>query len=466
MTHLTGTFAGLLRPLSQHGILVCSIRRASDVPACSDMAWFTEGKALGDWTLGPLLTTPDGVEVQHVRFAERSDGRRGVVKIIRGGKGGIGRVRLENEIGIMQRLNGTQGVLPVLDSSTQDRAFLITPAVQTLREHFGVEPNLREVVDAIADLADTLAALQTQGTYHRDLKPENLFWDGHGALLGDFGLVLDPDATHTSVTVDGDMLGSIYFMAPEARVTSSRTDWGLADVYSLAMCLWVLARGAQWPPHSTLWGRQRDVSLYYEGGTAADDLVALLQMATESSPRDRLSVYDFATELRTWLRLHPTTTRVKRPPVGDLWGNQMEARAALGGMDGLAERCLNKLARDVIDRLPAGWGEVKGQEMPGKILEAPDITHGNPDWAREWGPVTVAREFEDVSNIRLVVELVGDSEETGYYFAEWQRRDDATWQVSWFLPEPPAVRPRFPSDRELCKEELAPAIVAHAPIIR
>lgn len=435
------------------------------------MAWFTEGKALGDWTLGPLLMTPDGVEVQHVRCAEHSAGRRGVVKIIRGGKGGVGRVRLENEIEIMQRLNGTPGVLPVLDSSTQDRAYLITPAVQTLREHLGAEPNLREVVQVIADLADTLAVLQAQGTYHRDLKPENLFWDGHRALLGDFGLVLDPDATHSSVTVDGDMVGSIYFMSPEARASSKHTDWALADVYSLGMCLWVLARSERYPPHSTLWGRQRDVSLYYEGGQAANDLVALLQMATQRSPRDRLSMRDFATELRTWLRLHAATTRVERPRVGQLFAIEIEARAQ-GGMDSLGQRCLDKLARDVVDRLPSGWGEVRYQEEPGKILEAPDITRGDPDWGPQWGPVTVAREFEGVPHIRLVLELVGDSDETGYYFAEWQIRDGDTWQVFWFLPEPPVVRPRFPSDRELCEDELAPTIAAHtmlterAPVVR
>lgn len=135
-------------------------------------------------------------------------------------------------------------------------------------------------------------------------------------------------------------------------------------------------------------------------------------------------------------------------------------------MDGLGERCLNKLARDVIDRLPSGWGEIEYQEEPGKILEAPDITRGDPDWEPQWGPVTVAREFEGVPHIRLVLQLVGDSDETGHYFAEWQTRDGDTWQVFWFLPKPPVVRPRFPSDRELCENELAPTIAAHAPVIR
>lgn len=429
------------------------------------MGWFIEGKSLGDWTLGAQLITPEGDELTHVRVAKNSDGRSGVVKIIRGGKQGIGRARLVNEITTMQRVNGAPGVLPVLDFSTLTQAYVITPEVRTLREYFGAEPNLREVVEAIADLAGTLAELQQQGIYHRDLKPANLFWDGNRALIGDFGLVLDPTAPHPSVTSDGDMVGSIYFMAPEARTSSSKTKWELADVYSLAMCLWVLARGEQFPPHSTLWGREPQVSLYYEGGPAADDLVALLQMATESRPDDRMGMPEFATELQTWLRLHTSTTRGKQPPFGGHWGRKVEARAAQGGIDGLGARCLVKLARDVIDQLPSGWGDIEHEEEPGKILEPPDITRGDPQWGPQWGPVTVACEFEGMPDHRLVLQLVGDSDKTGYYFAEWQTRKGDRWKVFWFLPEPPAVRPRFPSDRELCEDELAPTIVTHAPVI-
>jgi hypothetical protein len=59
-----------------------------------------------------------------------------------------------------------------------------------------------------------------------------------------------------------------------------------------------------------------------------------------------------------------------------------------------------------------------------------------------------------MANHRLVPQLVGDSDQTGYYFAEWQTRDGDTWKAFWTLPEPPVVRPRFHSDRELYKDEL------------
>lgn len=430
------------------------------------MAWFDDGKALGEWTLGPPLTTFEGHEMSHIRTAHHEDGREGVVKGIRGGRGGVGRARLENEIVAMRRLNGTDGVLPVLASSTSRNAYLITPRVLTLREHLGRAPDLRQVVEAIVGLAETLAMLHVGGTFHRDLKPENLFWHLGRAVLGDFGLVLDPTASNLDVTAQGDMVGSIYFMAPEARSTSARVDWGSADVYSLAMCMWVLARGTQWPPHSTLWAREPDVSLYYEGSNAAFDLAALLQMATEAKPRDRLRMDELILELRTWLRLHPVTRRVEPPKHGHYFGRQVEARAAEGGIEGRATRSLDMLAGDVVRCLPAGWGEVSHEEAAAKILHAPDITRGDPDWTAEWGPVAVAREFGNVPDTRLVLELVGGDDESGYYLAEWQVRRTNGWKVAWRLERPPVVRPRFPSDRSLCMEELAPQLASGAPPLK
>jgi hypothetical protein len=54
-----------------------------------------------------------------------------------------------------------------------------------LADHLGDQPNLCDVIGAIADLADSLADLQRDGIAHRDSKPQNLFWFNGRAVFGD-----------------------------------------------------------------------------------------------------------------------------------------------------------------------------------------------------------------------------------------------------------------------------------------
>jgi eukaryotic-like serine/threonine-protein kinase len=77
--------------------------------------------------------------------------------------------------------------------------------------------------------------------YHRDIKPSNLMITSDGLLkIVDFGLVKD---THASaLTLDGTVLGSLRFMAPE-QLSAERVD-ARSDVYSVGMTLYYLLSGA------------------------------------------------------------------------------------------------------------------------------------------------------------------------------------------------------------------------------
>lgn len=183
------------------------------------MTWWETGLTIGnEWVLGDPLAPG----LRHVRAVTHKDGSQGVAKGIRSfpGRPDLGRARLENEIAAMRELTGVPGVLPLLAFSTGKKAFMITPRAELLGEHFGHEPNLRDVVEAFAALADTLAVSHSRGISHRDLKPANLFWLEGRAVLGDFGLVHTVEASARLLTEPEDIVGSIYFMAPEARKPS------------------------------------------------------------------------------------------------------------------------------------------------------------------------------------------------------------------------------------------------------
>lgn len=92
------------------------------------------------------------------------------------------------------------------------------------------------------ELVAVVAYLHDNAILHRDLKPANVLMDlqGHPRLT-DFGLsrILDPDSTQ--VTLDGQVMGTLNYMAPEQAMGEQATL--STDVYSLALVVFeVLAR--------------------------------------------------------------------------------------------------------------------------------------------------------------------------------------------------------------------------------
>lgn len=94
-----------------------------------------------------------------------------------------------------------------------------------------------------AELARGLDALHAQGVLHRDVKPSNVLHDEAGAaVLTDFGLARGVDSTQ--LTRDGQVLGSLHYLAPELIEGQPATP--ASDVYALGCLLYECAVGS--PP--------------------------------------------------------------------------------------------------------------------------------------------------------------------------------------------------------------------------
>lgn len=157
------------------------------------------------------------------------------------------------------------GVLPVLAAGIDDegRPFLETPIVRgrSLRDLLvdadrqGAWP-LQRLVFMLIQVCDAVAFAHTRGVVHRDLKPENV-------LIGDFGAVYVVDwglaklvgaeepsaadvprrAASIGTTIDGQVLGTIPYMAPEqARGVPSEIG-PASDQYSLGSILYEFLAG-------------------------------------------------------------------------------------------------------------------------------------------------------------------------------------------------------------------------------
>jgi serine/threonine-protein kinase len=111
-----------------------------------------------------------------------------------------------------------------------------------------------ETIHLAAQLARGLDALHARGVIHRDVKPSNvLFAADAEAVLADFGLARGADATQ--LTLDGQLVGSLHYLAPELIEGSAATP--ASDIYALGCLLYECATGA--PP----FGDRGDAELGY-----------------------------------------------------------------------------------------------------------------------------------------------------------------------------------------------------------
>jgi serine/threonine-protein kinase len=88
-----------------------------------------------------------------------------------------------------------------------------------------------------------VAHAHQQSIIHRDLKPSNILVsrEGHPYVL-DFGLAkaMEGIMKEASITMEGDILGTLEFMAPEQAVGDQAKIGPATDIYSLGLILYRL----------------------------------------------------------------------------------------------------------------------------------------------------------------------------------------------------------------------------------
>lgn len=100
-----------------------------------------------------------------------------------------------------------------------------------------------EAVELVRQVAEAIEHAHQNGVIHRDLKPTNILIDPSGRPhVADFGLAKH-DAGGGTLTMEGEVLGTPAYMAPEqARGDGHRVD-GRSDLYSLGVILYQLLTG-------------------------------------------------------------------------------------------------------------------------------------------------------------------------------------------------------------------------------
>lgn len=116
-------------------------------------------------------------------------------------------------------------------------------------EQRGPMPVLLHLATA-KQIASGLAAAHAKGIIHRDVKPANILIeaDSGRVKLTDFGLARVADDAR--ITADGALIGTPFYMAPEAIQGEPVTP--LSDLFSLGAVLYVMATGKQPFPGQTV----------------------------------------------------------------------------------------------------------------------------------------------------------------------------------------------------------------------
>jgi len=173
---------------------------------------------------------------------------------------------------------------------------------------------LDDKLNVVAQLCEGLSYAHEQGVVHRDVKPDNVFLleDGSVKLL-DFGIA---KLTTSTLTRQGDVLGSASYMSPE-QVGGSESVDGRADVFSTGVVLYELLCGRK-PfegdsPTVVIVKILKDdptpIETVVQGLPPA--LIAAVMKALSKDPAERfLSADAFGRELQTIRKsLHPSASK-------------------------------------------------------------------------------------------------------------------------------------------------------------
>jgi serine/threonine-protein kinase len=175
---------------------------------------------------------------------------------------------------------------------------------------------LDDKLNVVAQLCDGLSYAHEQGVVHRDVKPDNIFLleDGSVKLL-DFGIA---KLTTSTLTRQGDVLGSASYMSPE-QVGGSESVDGRADVFSTGVVLYELLTGRK--PFEGDSPTAVIVKILKDDPTAIEtlapglppDLVTAVTKALAKDPATRFQSADaFGRQLQAIRKtLHPSASRAQ-----------------------------------------------------------------------------------------------------------------------------------------------------------
>jgi serine/threonine protein kinase/tetratricopeptide (TPR) repeat protein len=175
-------------------------------------------------------------------------------------------------------------------------------------EYLKKDQPYKKVLPLLAQIAHGLEYAHDNGLIHRDLKPQNiLITRDERAKLTDFGLARDLGLS--SLSNDGDIIGTPLYMAPEQMSSRIGKIDRRTDVFALGVILFqILTETLPFPAQSLVELQQKLMNEAPPAprslnAAAPAELEGICLKALEKQPRNRYqTAQDFAVDLEKWLR--------------------------------------------------------------------------------------------------------------------------------------------------------------------
>ena len=157
------------------------------------------------------------------------------------------RSRITREAQAMGRVGTHPNIVTVFDLGEEDgQPFIVSEILgggdleRLIEKATGHKLDIDQVVDMAQSICEGLQFAHNKGIVHRDLKPSNVYLTDEGIVkIGDFGLALVDDRTR--LTMEGMMVGTVSYMAPEQATGGEVTSQ--SDLYSLGAMLYEMSTG-------------------------------------------------------------------------------------------------------------------------------------------------------------------------------------------------------------------------------
>jgi len=154
--------------------------------------------------------------------------------------------RFDRESEVIARLNHPNIVHVIDKGKAGNRYFFVMEYVDGT--------SLREVIDSariplklklemIAQMCKALDYAHKNGVIHRDIKPANILIDRQGnPRVADFGIAQIVSAPESEVTSSDVVMGTLAYMSPEQKVSSTNVDQ-TTDIYSTGIMIYEILTG-------------------------------------------------------------------------------------------------------------------------------------------------------------------------------------------------------------------------------
>jgi serine/threonine-protein kinase len=279
------------------------------------------GRNVGGYELKELIAT-GGMATVYKGFDKRLS-RWVAVKIIPTGQAEetlLARFRLEAQaIAALRHRN----ILTIYSyGEEEDWAYIIMEYVPdgSLKDRIipGQPLNWEQALNVVIPVSQALAFAHQHGIIHRDIKPANILMpQDDWPLLADFGLAKMEHSSAPSLTMPGQVLGTMAYAAPE-QLQDGHVDARI-DIYSLAIVLYELLTG-RLPflgetPFDFLMARLVDppVSILEANPQVSPVFASIMEKALAPNPDDRYpSMNDFSCNLME--ARYELTSRTARKP--------------------------------------------------------------------------------------------------------------------------------------------------------